>query len=122
MAAPGSTWKLCPLIISAALDPLVTDQEKLKCAAQHFHWSTNLGGIMLETGEFDAFNTIMAILRMRKKYPEAKPEEFYDLDQEFRDFTDCKPCESGGGRTWELAQCLKACGRSRGSAASRSPS
>ena len=48
---------------------------------------------MQETGEFDAFNTIMAILRMRKKYPDAKPEDFFSLDAEFRDFVDCKPCE-----------------------------
>ncbi len=42
-------------------------QKRTACAAQHFHWSTNLGGIMQETGEFDAFATIMAILRMRVK-------------------------------------------------------
>ncbi len=125
-----------------------------------------------ETGEFDAFSSIMAILRMRKKHPEvtfphlsapldacthasrqawgveeglrggpprrrtstsecartapyyssqrrskhlsyptlkthpqkppalptvpyhtqAKPEDFYDMDEEYRDFVDCKPC------------------------------
>lgn len=44
-------------------------------------------------GEFDAFNTIMAILRMRKKFPDAKPQQYFELDQQFRDFVDCKPCE-----------------------------
>jgi hypothetical protein len=42
-------------------------QRRTACAAQHLHWSSNLGGIMRETGEFDAFATIMAILRMRRK-------------------------------------------------------
>ena len=68
-------------------------QARVRCAAQHFHWSGNLGSIMLETGEFDAFNTIMAILRMRRKYPDKKPGEFYSLDEDFRNFVDCKPCE-----------------------------
>jgi len=72
-------------------------QRKTVCAAQHFHWSSNLGGIMKETGEFDAFATIMAILRMRTKYPKEKPEKFYELDQEFRDFIDCKRSEPEPG-------------------------
>lgn len=42
-------------------------------------------------GEFDAFNTIMAILRMRKKQPALKPGEYYDADKDFRDFIDCVP-------------------------------
>ena len=58
-----------------------------------------------ETGEFDAFNTIMAILRMRKKYPDAKPEEFFDLDADFRDFVNCKPCESSLHLHHCVAQC-----------------
>ncbi|KAG2452928.1 hypothetical protein HYH02_002267 [Chlamydomonas schloesseri] len=66
-------------------------QERTACAAQHLHWSTNLGGIMGETGEFDAFNTIMAILRMRRKRPDLKPEQYYDTDEDFRNFIDCKP-------------------------------
>ena len=70
---------------------LLCTQKRTACAAQHFHWSSNLGGIMGETGEFDAFATIMAILRMRRKYPDSKPEEYYDLDEGFRDFVDCKP-------------------------------
>ncbi|GAX76768.1 hypothetical protein CEUSTIGMA_g4215.t1 [Chlamydomonas eustigma] len=79
------------LLDTYPLDELKEKQARLPCAAQHFHWSGNLGGIMKETGEFDAFNTIMAILRMRRKYPQARPEEFYSLDKEFRDFVDCKP-------------------------------
>jgi len=66
-------------------------QERVRCAAQHFHWSGNMGGIMQETGEFDAFNTIMAILRMRKKYPKLRPQDYYITDAEFRDYVDCKP-------------------------------
>lgn len=44
-------------------------------------------------GEFDAFQTIMAILRMRKKYPHLKPHEYYDNDEDFRNFVNCKPCK-----------------------------
>ncbi len=42
-------------------------QKRTACAAQHFHWSSNIGGLFQETGEFDAFATIVAILRMRKR-------------------------------------------------------
>jgi hypothetical protein len=50
-------------------------------------------------GEFDAFNTIMAILRMRVKYPDLKPQGYYAKDKEFRDFVDCVPgeLEQGAG-------------------------
>jgi hypothetical protein len=44
-------------------------------------------------GEFDAFNTIMAILRTRKKFPNLKPTEYYTKDKEFSDFVDCVPGE-----------------------------
>eukprot|EP00798_Chlamydomonas_sp_ICE-L_P022481 gene22481-29607_t len=66
-------------------------QRKLSCAAQHLHWSSNLGAIMGETGEFDAFHSIMAILRVRKKFPTEHPSKYYDLDKDFRDFTECRP-------------------------------
>ena len=79
--------------VSPLVNLLPLPQARVRCAAQHFHWSGNLGGIMKETGEFDAFNTIMAILRMRRAYPGRRPDEFYALDQDFRDFVDCKPCE-----------------------------
>jgi hypothetical protein len=35
----------------------------------------------------------MAILRMRRRHPKARPEDLYALDEDFRDFVDCKPCE-----------------------------
>lgn len=83
--------KLGPLLDGFSEEELREKQSRVRCAAQHFHWSGNIGGIMQETGEFDAFNTIMAILRMRHKHPQAAPDTLYDLDQEFRDFVDCKP-------------------------------
>jgi hypothetical protein len=27
------------------------------------------------------------------RYPGEKPEKYYDLDQEFRDFVNCVPCK-----------------------------
>lgn len=65
--------------------------KNLTCAAQHLHYSASVGGIMGETGEFDAFNTIIQILRMRLKYPDMEPEDYYHHDAQFRDFVDCVP-------------------------------
>ncbi|KAG2482982.1 hypothetical protein HYH03_018108 [Edaphochlamys debaryana] len=83
--------KLADVIEGFTPEQVSDMQAKTACAAQHLHWSTNLGGIMGETGEFDAFNTIMAILRMRKKRPDLKPGQYYAEDEEFRNFVDCKP-------------------------------
>eukprot|EP00198_Chlamydomonas_reinhardtii_P010531 XP_001699868.1 predicted protein [Chlamydomonas reinhardtii] len=33
----------------------------------------------------------MAILRMRRKRPDLKPEQYYDQDEDFKNFIDCKP-------------------------------
>ncbi len=38
-------------------------QRALRCAAQHFVWSGIAGGFMGETGQFDAFETLLEILR-----------------------------------------------------------
>jgi hypothetical protein len=48
---------------------------------------------MAVAGEFDAFNTIMAILRTRASHPKLDPRRYYDDVPAFRDFIDCKPCE-----------------------------
>lgn len=42
--------KLGGILDSYDEEELKKKQERVKCAAQHFHWSGSLGGIMLETG------------------------------------------------------------------------
>ena len=41
------------------------------------------------TGKYDAFETVMEILRMKVRYPNALPFEFADLDPEFESFMRC---------------------------------
>ncbi|KAL6761691.1 acetylglucosaminyltransferase [Haematococcus lacustris] len=84
-------------LLESFTDQQVADmQRRTSCAAQHLHWSSSLGGIMKETGEFDAFATIMAILRMRTRHPGVDPSTYYQVDPEFRDFVDCKPGPTSG--------------------------
>jgi len=63
---------------------------RLRCAAQHLMYSTFVGGFMQEDGRYDAFETLMWILRMRLKYPEAPPEQYRQLDREFAHFLECR--------------------------------
>eukprot|EP00798_Chlamydomonas_sp_ICE-L_P031280 gene31280-6425_t len=65
-------------------------QDGLQCAAQHLAYSSITGSIMGESGKYDAFETTLQILRMKKKYPKAMPFEFVDLDDDFRAFMDCR--------------------------------
>eukprot|EP00798_Chlamydomonas_sp_ICE-L_P028891 gene28891-32083_t len=65
-------------------------QSKLHCVAQHLAYSSLSGSFMGESGKFDAFETIMEILRMKSKFPKAMPFEYYDLDPEYVKFMDCQ--------------------------------
>lgn len=48
----------------------------------------------------------MAILRMRRKRPDLKPEQYYDQDEDFKNFIDCKPCERGIARVNNVSVCV----------------
>ncbi|GFR41319.1 hypothetical protein Agub_g2003 [Astrephomene gubernaculifera] len=71
-------------------EQVATMQSRLRCAAQHMFYSSSLGAIIGEDGRYDAFETIIEILRMRKQYPDLPPEQYMDVDERFRKFTNCE--------------------------------
>ncbi|KAG1671535.1 hypothetical protein FOA52_011255 [Chlamydomonas sp. UWO 241] len=64
-------------------------QANLACAAQHLSYSSVAGGFMGESGKYDAFETILQILRVKKQYPHAAPFEYTELDADFGRFVRC---------------------------------
>jgi hypothetical protein len=64
--------------------PAPLPQAALRCASLHLRWSSILGGSVGEDGRFDAFATLMQILRVKAQRPELKPEEYYEKDEAFR--------------------------------------
>ncbi|GLC51474.1 hypothetical protein PLESTB_000506400 [Pleodorina starrii] len=73
--------------VSAA--DLAAKQKRLHCAAQHLFYSSSLGAILGEDGRYDAFETTMEILRVRKEHPGVPPEKYTKVDERFRKFVDC---------------------------------
>ena len=67
-----------------------TLQATLRCAAQHFVYSSINGGIMGEDGRYDAFETTLEVLRVKGLYPDAEPSQYQQLDSDFRDFMACQ--------------------------------
>ncbi|GLC45721.1 hypothetical protein PLESTB_000505900 [Pleodorina starrii] len=68
---------------------LASKQKRLRCAAQHMFYSSSLGAILGEDGRYDAFETTMEILRVRKEHPGVPPEKYTKVDERFRKFVDC---------------------------------
>ncbi len=66
-------------------------QANLRCAAQHLFWSSLYGSLFGEDGRYDAFETLMQILRMRVRYPGVAPEEYVFVDRAFAAFMRCQP-------------------------------
>ncbi|KAG2448653.1 hypothetical protein HYH02_006010 [Chlamydomonas schloesseri] len=65
-------------------------QSRLHCAAQHMFYSSSLGAIIGEDGRYDAFETIIEILRVRKAHPDTPPEQYVEVDERFRKFANCE--------------------------------
>ena len=77
-------------ILSSVSDEKVLDmQKKLACASKHLWWSSFWGGIFGEDGRYDAFATMMEILRVRIEHPDAKPDEYAKVDERWRKFAAC---------------------------------
>ncbi len=70
--------------VALRLRPAPLPQAALRCASLHLRWSSILGGSAGEDGRFDAFATLMQILRVKAQQPELKPEEYYEKDEAFR--------------------------------------
>ncbi|PNH10148.1 putative glucuronosyltransferase, partial [Tetrabaena socialis] len=69
---------------------LLQMQKALACASKHLWWSTLWGGLFGEDGRYDAFATLMEVLRVRALHPEARPEQYRAVDERFRRFADCE--------------------------------
>ncbi|KAG2424369.1 hypothetical protein HXX76_014578 [Chlamydomonas incerta] len=65
-------------------------QSNLRCAAQHLFWSSLFGAVFGEDGRYDAFETLMQVLRMRATYPSLGPEEYAYVDASFAAFMKCE--------------------------------
>lgn len=65
-------------------------QVELRCAAQHLFWSSIHGGIMNETGAYDAFETLMEVLRVKTLHPDLSPTEYEHVDEDFARFMRCQ--------------------------------
>ncbi|KXZ46236.1 hypothetical protein GPECTOR_45g106 [Gonium pectorale] len=71
-------------------DKLRRMQRAVACASRHLWWSSMWGGIFGDDGRYDAFATLMEILRVKSLHPDAPPEKYRQLDERFRRFTDCE--------------------------------
>ncbi|KAG2452459.1 hypothetical protein HYH02_002701 [Chlamydomonas schloesseri] len=111
-------------VMHAVLEGLKADQvsefqSNLRCAAQHLFWSSLFGSVFGEDGRYDAFETLMQVLRMRATYPSLGPEEYAYVDASFAAFMKCEAHLPGAGAATAAAAGAGAAGsgssRSRGS-------
>ncbi|KAG2446120.1 hypothetical protein HXX76_000719 [Chlamydomonas incerta] len=82
--------------LRASPHTLAQMQVRLRCAAQHMYYSTTFGEIMGEDGRYDAFETLMEVLRVRKERPELHPRDYAAQDKRFHDFIHCRLPPTGG--------------------------
>ena len=52
------------------------------------------GSVIGEDGRYDAFETVLEILRVKRLYPRLSPRKYAEKDDDFNKFMRCK---SGGG-------------------------
>ena len=69
----------------------------LRCAAQHMAFSSVTGAYMGESGRFDAFETLLAVLAARARHPDTPPERLRQADPVLDAFMDCREGPDGGG-------------------------
>ncbi|KAG2486865.1 hypothetical protein HYH03_014548 [Edaphochlamys debaryana] len=62
----------------------------LRCAAQHLAYSLSQGASMGESGRFDAFETLLAVLAARARHPGTPPERLRQVDPALDAFLDCR--------------------------------
>ncbi|KAG2424819.1 hypothetical protein HXX76_014240 [Chlamydomonas incerta] len=65
-------------------------QRAVACASKHLWWSSMWGGLFGDDGRYDAFATLMEILRVRAEHPDTPPERYRAVDERFRRFADCE--------------------------------
>uniref|UniRef100_A0A6U2FL05 Exostosin GT47 domain-containing protein n=1 Tax=Chlamydomonas euryale TaxID=1486919 RepID=A0A6U2FL05_9CHLO len=69
----------------------------LPCAAQHLSWSSVVGGFMRESGRYDAFETLLEVLRARIDHPGIPPHRLADEDPQLAAFMECRDEHGEGG-------------------------
>jgi hypothetical protein len=90
-------------------------QDRLHCAAQHLYYSSTLGAVMGENGQYDAFETLLEVLRMRRDHPGVPPARYAEVDSQFADFVACRLSQPGAAclgirqSTDSDASCICAC-------------
>ncbi|EFJ43461.1 acetylglucosaminyltransferase [Volvox carteri f. nagariensis] len=62
----------------------------LRCAAQHMAFSTVTGSYIGESGRYDAFETLLEILRAKAAHPDTPPEQLRQVDPQLDAFLDCR--------------------------------
>jgi hypothetical protein len=65
-------------------------QKNLRCGAEHMTYSGFLGSFKWDIGKYDAFETMLEILRARLKHPGLEPHLLAEKDEEFRAFMECR--------------------------------
>ncbi|KAG2495587.1 hypothetical protein HYH03_006187 [Edaphochlamys debaryana] len=70
---------------------------RLRCAAQHLAFSTVTGSTMGESGRFDAFETLLEVLRAKAEHPGVAPEGLRRADARLDAFMECRGEEEGEG-------------------------
>ncbi|KAG2488891.1 hypothetical protein HYH03_012521 [Edaphochlamys debaryana] len=78
--------------ILAAISPeeYARKVSQLRCAAQHLAFSTVTGSFMGESGRFDAFETLLEILRAKADHPGVAPEQLRRVDASLDAFMECR--------------------------------
>ncbi|KAL4427669.1 hypothetical protein ABPG75_001758 [Micractinium tetrahymenae] len=74
-------------------------QDSLLCAAKHMFWAGTYGRIFGDdSGEYDAFNTLMAILRAKRRHPGVPADQLRETDSQLKQFMECRlPKVAGSG-------------------------
>ncbi|KAG2443675.1 hypothetical protein HXX76_002023 [Chlamydomonas incerta] len=68
----------------------------LRCAAQHMAFSSVTGAYMGESGRFDAFETLLAVLAARARHPDTPQERLRQVDPALGAFLDCREAPGAG--------------------------
>ena len=94
--SPKALLGFCVLLNLATPAPSMA-QDNLLCAAKHMFWAgtygRKYGG---DSGENDAFNTLMAILRAKHRHPGVPADRLREADSQLKLFMECRlPKERG---------------------------
>ena len=80
----GLQHKSCPW-------PCCVPQNNLLCAAKHMYWATSYGRLFgNDDGAFDAFHTLLAVLRAKRDHPGVPAAQLRNHDRSLSRFMSCQ--------------------------------